>query len=68
MANGHGGARPNSGTKPMEVNETRIASLREQGMSQDQIARRMNVSRWVISRVLKSLAEKKLSEPGAPGS
>ncbi|MFM7012551.1 MAG: MarR family transcriptional regulator [Betaproteobacteria bacterium] len=53
--NGHGGARPGSGPKPVEVNERRVAVLVSEGVTQTEIARRMGVSRGPIRRVVQKL-------------
>lgn len=51
--NTHGGARPNSGSKPTPINLARALALREQGFSYAEIGRRFGVSRLVISGAIK---------------
>lgn len=49
-----GGARPGSGSKPTPIDERRVISLSRGGMGQRTIAKRFDVGRDVIRRVLKN--------------
>lgn len=55
----HGGARRGAGRPGTPIDERRVMHLYDAGMSQNAIAERFGVSRYVINRVIRNALEGK---------
>jgi DNA-binding transcriptional regulator LsrR (DeoR family) len=49
----HGGKRAGAGRPPKDISVSRVYTLYDSGVNMKEIARRLNVSHTVISRLLK---------------
>jgi transposase len=49
----HGGKRSGAGRPPMDISISRVYKLHDDGMSAREIARRFEVSKSVINRLIK---------------
>lgn len=62
----HGGARDGAGRPPTPINESRLLSLRQQGLSMAKIGERFGVSQTVIRYALRRIKREQTRQRNMP--